>query len=413
MSNIYSLKFFVFVTLLYPIVILGEDNLYQTTLEESIAAYKQGQINQAVELLKKCTILDRQNYLSWYWGGMMSDPERAIWCFDKAIELAPNNADSYAMRGYLRLRKASTTLDSDYLAGMKDISKALSIEFDNIPACYYKAGDLIRAGSLFDAIPYLQRVIGKKSQKQLLCESYLFNYQEHSYHSLAYVYKQFQKYDTALEYVDIAIKSALTDKTNNNVKNKDDIIAYYQMRYEINKIVNKENAIQDIDKILEIDSSFLNKLICHKIDMLVALNKTADAIKVIKETITKLSVNSKEYIWCVHCLGIKLGVLDDAIIALERYDEIGMINLYSAGQIDDKFLNTYYLTKCLLNEKKGDFNNAYHYITKAVKLTPKESQLYLLRAKLLLKLNRTDEAKKDLECFQQTFDDIIVTPDNL
>jgi RHS repeat-associated protein len=56
-------------------------------------------------------------------------------------------------------------------------------------------------------------------------------------------------YDKALEHINIAIQDALLSKRNN------DIYEYYQLRFEVNQIINKENAIEDIDKMIEIEPS--------------------------------------------------------------------------------------------------------------------------------------------------------------
>jgi tetratricopeptide (TPR) repeat protein len=381
--------------------VYGEDSFYLRTLEEAIATYKQGDQNKAAKLLKECVIFDRNNYLAWYWGGFMSEPERAIKNFDQAIEFAPNEPDPYAMRGHLKLQKSESTLDNNYLEGIRDLSKALSLDFNNIPACYYKAGDLIRSDNIRDAIPYLQRIVDSKTiENQPLYKTYLVNYQENSHHSLSRIYYQLQMYDKALEHINIAIQGALLP--SNNLQTENNLSDYYRLRYEINKYVNKENAIKDIDKIIELKSSFFNELICHKIDLLIDLNKRDDALHLVKEMLIKFSVDSSEYIWCVHCLGLKLEQTEDAIIAINKCNETNLRNRHSDNLISNSDLHTFYVTRALLNVEKEQLNSAYEDITKSIELIPKESQIYLLRAKILYKLNRTDEAQKDVELFLKT-----------
>lgn len=341
-------------------------------------------------------ILEPNNYLSWYWGGMMSEPERALLNFDRAIEIASNKPDSYAMRGHLKLQKAESTLDNNYLEGIKDLSKALSLDFNNIPACYYKAYALIKQESFRDAIPYLQRIVENKTiENQPVSKIYLVNYQEKSHYALSKIYTQFQMYDLALNHIELAIKSIW-------LQSRDDLLECYRLRYEINKYVNKENAVKDIDKIVEMNPSLFNELICHKIDLLVALNKRDDALHLVKEMLIKFPVDSNEYIWCVHYLGIKLEQTDDAIIAINKCNETNLKNQHSDNLISDSDLYLFYITRALLNLEKEQLNNAYEDITKSIKLIPEESHIYLLRAKVLYKLNRTNEAQKDLELFLKT-----------
>jgi tetratricopeptide (TPR) repeat protein len=392
----YSIRIVIFLILIvFSVLNLAFcDETYQEMLEGAINAYKLGHQEQMAELLKKCVIIEPNNYLAWYWGGMMSESDHAILDFDRAIELAPNEPDSYAMRGCLRLRIAQSVFDSNQIEGMKDILKALSIDPNNIPACYHKAGDLIRAGEYRDAIPYLQRIVDRKDvEKRSIIKTYLFNYQEQSYVSLSRIYKQLQMYDVALNHINNALENALLSKRN------EDVVEYYRLRYEINKIVNKENAIKDIDKIIEIAPLFLRELIYFKIDLLIDLKKEEEAVHLNKEILTKIPSDSHEYVLYVHCLGIKLGCLEEAITALEKCEENVWIDNHRAGLIDNDTLRVFYVIRCHLNLKKNRLDCAYDDVTKIILLEPAEPRNYLMRAQILFSLARSNDAQKDMEMF--------------
>jgi tetratricopeptide (TPR) repeat protein len=116
----------------------------------------------------------------------------------------------------------------------------------------------------------------------------------------------------------------------------------------------------------------------------------------------KFPVDSNEYIWCVHYLGIKLEQTEEAIIAINKCNETNLKNQHSDNLISNSDLSKFYVTRALLNLEKEQLNSAYEDVTKSIKLIPDESHIYLLRAKILYKLNRMNEAQKDLELFLKT-----------
>ncbi|MDR0337044.1 MAG: hypothetical protein LBI18_08135 [Planctomycetaceae bacterium] len=388
------------------------DEIYLETLENAIAAYKSGKSEQVHELIKKCALLEPNNYLSWYWAGIMCESDHAsLLNFDRAIELAPNEPDPYAMRGRLKLQTAHAVIDSDgiggikdvsmslifdsnYIEGIKDIENALRLDSDNVPACYYKATDLMESNKNREALPYLQKIVDKKNiENDTLSKSYLFNFRENSHFVLCTIYCQLQMYDKALEHINIAIQSALL------ARQTDTLCTYYQQRYQLNKNMNKENALKDIDKIIEIDSSQYYLWMYHKTCILFELNRKEESIVLCTKMLTQISSDSAEYIVFVHYLATELNCYDVATMAIDKCNEDIWLKNHQSGVIDNDVLGVFYITRSFLNNKRNLFDNAYDDISKVVQLEPKVPKNYLMRAKILFRQDKSSEMLKDIETF--------------
>jgi len=152
-----------------------ERDLFENYLSEGIAAFMQSNIPKTAEYFDKCIEIDPNNYLSWYWRGVSyanrPDMSLAKQSFDHAIKLAPSEPTLYAMRGHLKINKVASTdnveqFARDFVDGMNDIEKALSLASNNVPGCYYKAILLMRLEQHDKAIPYLQLVLEATSDKE-------------------------------------------------------------------------------------------------------------------------------------------------------------------------------------------------------------------------------------------------------
>jgi len=382
----------------------NEQNLFETYLDNAITAFKNGDRQEAAEFFKKCVEIDPNNYHIWYWGGIFSqDVDMAEQAFDHAIKLEPHEPNAYALRGQLRLVKSESTGNAlqrmkHFIDGMADLDKALHLDPNNVIACYIKAFTLLRHeqhGRYEEAIAYFQLVLKTMVNKEeTLKNRHIHDYRRLAYLGLATIHNRLQNFNKALGYVDKAIELASMSEDNNAA-----MTISYRLRYQTNYHINKKNALSDLEMILEHDPSLLIALTYQKTLLLLELGLKEEATDFCRMMLKTLDSDDHTRLIYIYCLGFKCNEMEEAAKHIDAYDEKKLQEDYRAGLISNSDLRFFYETRCFMNIARNRLEEAYSDNATKMDLERGTTRSYLVRALLLLLMDKKEEARVSLDVY--------------
>jgi len=374
---------------------------FENFLSQGITAFKNGETKKAAECFAECVKINPHSYLPHYWAAMLHGNrlELAEEAIDYAIKLAPHEPDPHALRGYIKFSKGIGTLDTlqgiRYIVqGLDDIDVALIIEPDNVVANYYKAAALTRLNQLNDAVLYFQSVLTNTSDKEeFFAKRHPQNYRYLACYYLAEVYIRLQSFDKALESIDMALAIALQSDMNPTQKAN-----CYRLRYQANYQINKENAVRDLEKIIEYKPSSLKTLTYQKIILLLEMNSIEKATDLCRAMLQSLPPDDLTRVIYIFCLAFKCHQIEEATKNIDDFDEKKFRENYQRGLVSKDDLRFFYETRCFLNIARNRLADAHKDISSKIDLAPdNNSREYLIRTIILFLMDKKEEALADFD----------------
>jgi tetratricopeptide (TPR) repeat protein len=323
------------------------------------------------------------------------------------------------MRGHLRLARAES-IDNNTLQGQKyftdgvaDIDKALSLDPNNILACYIKAFTLVRYKQhkqYEEAIAYFQLVLKNTVNKEeFLNKRHVHNYRLLAYMGLSTVYNRLQSFDKSLESIEEAIAIASKSGEKNSV-----MANCYRLRYQANYNINKKNAISDLEQIIEYMPLSFKVLSYQKICLLLELNLNDEALNLCQTMLTTLPIDDHARLTYIYCLGFKCDKMGEAMNHVDIYDERKLLEDYRQGLIGTDDLRFFYEFRCFMNIARKKFEEAHKDILSKMALDRRsDTQSSLIRAMILLLMNKQEEARVDLESYLPALHEEVFPPQPL
>jgi len=387
---------------------VDKQGLFDSYLDLGITALKSGNTPEAAKYFDKCAEISPDNYLIWLWRGVFineNNPDLAEQAFEKAIKLAPHEPDPYAMRGYLRLKKAESTNTLQglkyLLDGMEDIDKALSLDPNNIPACFHKASALFRYKQherYDEAVTLFKQVLKNTLNKEeILQRRYSPDYRLLAYMGLCMLYNHIQAFEKALENIDMAIE--LVSKSE-EVKKDSMMETCYRLRYQANYQINKRNAVTDIEKIIEHNPSSLRTLTQQKIFLLLELELNTEAKNLCRTMIKTLNMDDSMRLGYIYLLGFICNEMEEATKHLDMYDETKLHEYSQKGLIQNDELRFFHVARCFMNIARNKFDEAYQDNAAKIDLEDGSNpQSHIVRALILLLMDKKEEARNCLDAY--------------
>jgi len=174
----------------------------------------------------------------------------------------------------------------------------------------------------------------------------------------------------------------------------------YRLRYRINYLINKKNAVRDIEKVIECESSSFKILTYQKILLLLELNLIEEATSLCRGALETLSVDDPARLVYVYGLGFNCDLVQEASKHIDAYDEKKLREDFGKGLINKDELRFFYETRCFLNIANSKFENAHKDITSTIDLAPDHSlRQRSIRTIVLFLMDQRKEAQVDFDTY--------------
>ena len=348
------------------------------------------------EKVKKAIELEPNNIDTYLNKGMalynLKKYHKAIECFDKAIELEPNNIDAYNKKG-INLGKWKK-----YPKAIECFNKAIKLNLNDYYAHYNKGITLNELKKYEEAIKCFDEAIKlqknnfdfyndkgitleklKKYDEAIKCFNKAIELEKNSFiahNNKAIILNKLKKYDEAIEFYNLAIK--LEPNNWNIYNNKGTTLA---------KLKKYEEAIKCFDQAIKLNSNDF-EIYYNKGEILKKLEKNDKAIDFFDKTI---KLNKKHFNAYLQ-KGLILGSLKKYKKAIKCFEKTIELNPNNFEAI---------LFKGISLDKSGKYKEAIKCFNKTIKLKPKYSNSFLYKAISLAKLKKYPKA---IKCFDKAIE---------
>ena len=389
----------------------SEQEMFDGYLSAGINAFQTGKLTEAAVCFDKCSKIDPHNHLPWYWGGMVHiiNFDKSIQLLDYAIKIAPHEPDPYAIRGWFKIRRASSPVDILYVQGMADITQALNIDSRNIPANYHLATEVLMRNKQYDkAIVHLNEVLRHTSENtgEATFKQYPQDYIILAYLDVSECYANVQAFDNALKNINMCIERHLkSGKMSSSF-----LADAYQIRFEAHKRINKQSAINDIDVIITHAPALRHVMTYEKIDLLLDIDDKQKATDLCRKMLQLSSSNDTSRLLYIYCLGFKCEQMEEAAQFIDLFDEEKLRKDHELGIVTKNEMLSFYEVRCFLNIVRGRFEEASQDISSKIALKSIIARDYLVRAKILLIMGKSEDAQSDINTYLRLYNPVIVRP---
>lgn len=377
---------------------MGEEfTLAQEYNQQGVILYGKDKYTEALSYFEKAIAEDpyyTDSYINCAQVYIMMDQfEDALKSLDKVLMIDKKNGLAYFHKGNVELLKG----DSD--AARESYNKAVSLGYDNLQIYINLASDAEDRADFDTAISYYNKVIAidrynayakvRKMQilvdmKRLpealtLCDSLIESNPDvfEGYHYKFAILCELEKYDEAEKVLERALTLF-----------PDDEAFFYDKARLCHAQGRLEDALQIIDEKLEFNDNNRTALVTFKAEVLLALEKTEEALDILLEEYPKSHDGEIAFL------------LNSIYIATKKYEEVLR---YSQQIIDNGEIGNYYYAALYYHavalsklgrkqEADAEFENAQKFFRAACARQPGQLQLYFYRAMCYSELGRNDKA---------------------